>query len=71
MRTSSGVLWGFLRQGVCRKAFEEDKGLKMGSGVAESDEEEQDEDQVGEQNEIPRQRMRWFLRQGVGLKIHK
>ena len=33
------------------EAFEEDTGLKMGSGVAEAenDEEEQDEDQVGEQ----------------------
>ncbi|EJK64163.1 hypothetical protein THAOC_15130 [Thalassiosira oceanica] len=31
------------------EAFEEDMGLKMGSGVAENDEEEQDEDQVGEQ----------------------
>ena len=31
------------------EAFEEDTGLKVGSGVAENDEEEQDEDQVGEQ----------------------
>ena len=30
------------------ETFEEDTGLKMGSGVAENDEEEQDDDQVGE-----------------------
>ena len=29
------------------EAFEEDTGLKVGSGVAENDEEEEDEDQVG------------------------
>ncbi|EJK61560.1 hypothetical protein THAOC_17932 [Thalassiosira oceanica] len=31
------------------EAFEEDTGLKVGSGVAENDEEEEDEDQVGGQ----------------------
>ena len=31
------------------EAFEEDTGLKVGSGVAKNDEEEEDEDQVGEQ----------------------
>ncbi|EJK54613.1 hypothetical protein THAOC_25741, partial [Thalassiosira oceanica] len=49
---ASGVFWGFLRHGVCKEvieAFEEDTGLKVGSGVAESGEEEEDEDhQVGE-----------------------
>ena len=31
------------------EAFEEDTGLKVGSGFGENDDEEQDEDQVGEQ----------------------
>ncbi|EJK47456.1 hypothetical protein THAOC_33816, partial [Thalassiosira oceanica] len=46
-------LWGSFDREYAEKlvveAFEEDMGLKMGSGVAENDEEEQDEDQVGEQ----------------------
>ena len=35
------------------KAFEEDTGLKVGSGVAENHKEEEDEDQVGKNRERP------------------
>ncbi|EJK51850.1 hypothetical protein THAOC_28939, partial [Thalassiosira oceanica] len=47
-KTAHIVGWSMQKKLVV-EAFGEDTGSKMGSGVAENDEEEQDKDQVGEQ----------------------